>query len=164
MRHIIGILLQNESGALVRVACLFSNRGYNIESLSVAPTEQPSVSRITLVTSGSDATIQQIVSQLHKLIDVVSVENLTGGEHVEREMALLRLVVKAGADAALLDCLQAAGARVVHSNGQLLLVEMTGAEADISSLLAAVADHASLDAVARSGPLGLPHYGSRSAS
>lgn len=163
MRHIIGILLQNESGALVRVACLFSNRGYNIESLSVAPTEQPSVSRITLVTRGSDATIQQIVSQLHKLIDVVSVENLTGGEHVEREMALLRLVVKAGADAALLDCLQTAGARVVHSNGPLLLVEMTGAETEISSLLAAVADHASLDAVARSGPLGLPHYGSKHA-
>ena len=86
-----------------------------------------------------------------------------GGEHVEREMALLRLVVKAGADAALLDCLQTAGARAVHSNGPLLLVEMTGGEADINSLLAAVADHASLDAVARSGPLGLPHYGSKPA-
>jgi len=75
-------------------------------------------------------------------------------------MALLRLVVNAGAEAALLDCLQAAGARVVHSNGPLLLAEMTGAEADINSLLTAVADHASLDAVARSGPLGLPHVGS----
>ena len=90
MRHIIGILLQNESGALNRVAGLFSNRGYNIESLSVAPTDDPTVSRITLVTTGSDAVIQQIVSQLNKLIDVVNVDDMTRGEHLERELVLVK--------------------------------------------------------------------------
>src|SRR6266849_4835597 len=89
MRHIIAILLQNEAGALTRVAGLFSTRGYNIESLSVAPTDDPTVSRLTLVTSGSDQVIQQIANQLNKLVDVVSTEDMTGGEHLERELILL---------------------------------------------------------------------------
>ena len=89
MRHIISILLQNEAGALTRVAGMFSTRGYNIESLSVAPTDEPTVSRLTLVTSGNDAVIHQIVSQLQKLIDVVNVDDMTRGEHFEREVALL---------------------------------------------------------------------------
>ena len=93
-RHIIAILLQNEAGALTRVAGLFSTRGYNIESLSVAATDDPTVSRITLVTKGSDAVIQQIANQLNKLIDVVSVEDMTGGEHLERELVLLKLKVR----------------------------------------------------------------------
>ena len=94
MRHIIAILLQNEVGALSRVAGLFSTRGYNIESLSVAPTDDATVSRITMVTTGSDAIIQQIVNQLHKLIDVVRVEDMTTGEHLERELVLLKLKVR----------------------------------------------------------------------
>src|SRR5581483_7563775 len=94
MRHIIGILLQNESGALTRVAGLFSSRGYNIESLAVAPTDDPSVSRLTLVTSGSDAVIQQIANQLKKVVDVVSVEDMTRGAHIERELVLLKLRVE----------------------------------------------------------------------
>src|SRR5882762_517511 len=85
MRHIIAILLQNEAGALTRVAGLFSTRGYNIESLSVAPTDDPTVSRLTLVTKGSDQVIQQIASQLNKLVDVVNVLDMTRGEHLERE-------------------------------------------------------------------------------
>ncbi len=89
MRHIIGILLQNESGALSRVAGLFSSRGYNIESLSVSATDDPTVSRITLVTDGSDAVIQQIVKQLNKLIDVVAVDDMTSDDHLERELALI---------------------------------------------------------------------------
>ena len=93
MRHIIAILLQNEAGALTRVAGLFSTRGYNIESLSVAPTDDPTVSRLTLVTRGSDAVIQQIVNQLNKLVDVVSVLDMTRGQHLERELVLLKLRV-----------------------------------------------------------------------
>jgi acetolactate synthase small subunit len=94
MRHIIAILLQNEAGALSRVAGLFSTRGYNIESLSVAPTDDSTVSRLTLVTTGSEAVIQQIVNQLNKLVDVVSVEDMTTGEHLERELILLKLRVR----------------------------------------------------------------------
>src|SRR5258708_14279605 len=94
MRHIIAILLQNEAGALTRVAGLFSTRGYNIESLSVAPTDDPTVSRLTLVTTGSDQVIQQIASQLNKLVDVVNVLDMTRGEHLERELVLLKLKVE----------------------------------------------------------------------
>src|SRR6201987_5612353 len=86
MRHIIAILLQNEAGALARVAGLFSTRGYNIESLSVAPTDDPTVSRLTLVTTGSDAVMQQIANQLNKLVDVVRTEGMTGGEPLGGEL------------------------------------------------------------------------------
>ncbi len=83
-RHIISILMQNEVGALTRVASLFSTRGYNIESLSVAPTDDPTVSRLTVVTSGTEAVIQQIVNQSLKLVDVVNVDDMTRDLHVER--------------------------------------------------------------------------------
>ena len=90
-RHIISILLQNEVGALTRVASLFATRGYNIESLNVAPTDDPTVSRLTLVTTGTDAVIQQIVNQSLKLIDVVNVDDMTRDQHVERELLLIKL-------------------------------------------------------------------------
>lgn len=93
MRHIISILLANESGALSRVAGLFSARGYNIESLTVAPTQDSTVSRLTMVTSGSDAVIDQINKQLRKLVDVVDLTDLTEGAHIEREIALIKLDV-----------------------------------------------------------------------
>lgn len=91
MRHIISILLENEAGALSRVAGLFSARGYNIESLTVAPTEDPTLSRMTLVTRGSDDIVEQINKQLNKLIDVVKVVDLTEGEHIEREMMMIKV-------------------------------------------------------------------------
>jgi len=94
MRHIISILMENEAGALSRVAGLFSARGYNIESLSVAPTEDASLSRLTLVTRGSEEIIEQITKQLNKLVDVVKLLDLTEGPHIEREMMLIK--VKAG--------------------------------------------------------------------
>ena len=96
MRHIISILIENEAGALSRVAGLFSARGYNIESLTVAPTEDPSLSRITLVTSGSEEIIEQINKQLNKLVDVVKVMDLTEGPHLEREMLLIKVRAKGG--------------------------------------------------------------------
>ena len=89
MRHTIAILLQNETGALSRVASMFSTRGYNIESLSVAPTQDPMVSRLTLVTKGEDAVIEQIAKQLYKLIDVVDVLDITLLDHVERELMMI---------------------------------------------------------------------------
>src|SRR5882672_9712114 len=91
MRHILSILLENESGALSRVSGLFSARGYNIESLTVAPTEDPTLSRMTLVTSGSDDVIEQITKQLNKLIEVVKIVDLTQGDHIERELMLVKV-------------------------------------------------------------------------
>lgn len=95
MRHIISILMENEPGALSRVAGLFSARGYNIESLTVATTEDATLSRMTIVTSGNDAVIEQIIKQLNKLIDVVKVLDLNDGKHIERELMLIK--VKASA-------------------------------------------------------------------
>ena len=91
MRHIISILMENESGALSRVAGLFSARGYNIESLTVAPTEDQTLSRMTLVTRGSDEIIEQITKQLNKLVDVVKLMDLTEGPHIEREMMMIKV-------------------------------------------------------------------------
>jgi len=91
MRHIISILLENEAGALSRVSGLFTARGYNIESLTVAPTEDPTLSRLTLVTRGSDDVIEQITKQLNKLVDVVKLIDLTEGAHIEREMLLIKV-------------------------------------------------------------------------
>ena len=94
MRHIISILVENEAGALSRISGLFSARGYNIESLTVAPTEDASMSRMTIVTSGSDDVVEQITKQLNKLIDVVKVVDLSEAEHIERELMLIK--VRAG--------------------------------------------------------------------
>ena len=91
MRHIISMLMENESGALSRVSGLFSARGYNIHALTVAPTEDGTLSRLTLVTSGTDQQIEQIVKHLNRLVDVVKVLDLTEGEHIERELMLIKL-------------------------------------------------------------------------
>jgi len=91
MRHIISLLMENEAGALSRVAGLFSSRGYNIESLTVAATEDATLSRMTLVTAGSDDVIEQITKQLNKLIEVVKVVDLSEGDHIERELMLIKI-------------------------------------------------------------------------
>jgi acetolactate synthase-1/3 small subunit len=96
MRHIISILLENEAGALSRVAGLFSARAYNIESLTVAPTDDPSLSRMTLVTTGTDETVEQVCKQLNKLVDVVKLVNLTEDVHVERELILVKVSAQEG--------------------------------------------------------------------
>jgi acetolactate synthase-1/3 small subunit len=127
MRHIIAVLLQNEAGALARVAGLFSSRGYNIESLSVASTNDPTVSRLTLVTQGSELVIQQIVSQLNKLVDVVSVDDMTGGEHLERELVLLKLKVRYGQADAVRGLTVRAGGRVLDPAPDAFIIELTAA-------------------------------------
>ncbi len=95
MKHIISLLMENEAGALSRVAGLFSARAYNIESLTVAPTEDATLSRMTIVTSGSDEVIEQIIKQLNKLVDVVKVLDLNDGRYIERELMLVKVKVKA---------------------------------------------------------------------
>ena len=94
MRHIISVLLENESGSLSRVAGLFSARSFNIESLSVAPSEDHSASRMTIVTSGDDVVIEQIIKQLNKLVDVIKVSEITSNEHIEREIAFVKIAGK----------------------------------------------------------------------
>jgi acetolactate synthase I/III small subunit len=155
MRHIIAILLQNEAGALARVAGLFSTRGYNIESLSVAPTDDPTVSRLTLVTSGSDAVIQQIANQLNKLVDVVNVLDMTRGEHLERELVLLKLKVAAGQSDGVRGQVVRSGGRVLDPALEGFIVELTASEAEVSGFVEELGKRAELLEVVRSGALGI---------
>jgi len=155
MRHIIAVLLQNEAGALARVAGLFSSRGYNIESLSVASTDDPTVSRLTLVTQGSELVIQQIVSQLNKLIDVVSVDDMTGGEHLERELVLLKLKVRYGQADAIRGLTVRAGGRVLDPAPDAFIIELTASEAEINALIDELGKRIELLEVVRSGVLGI---------
>jgi acetolactate synthase I/III small subunit len=155
MRHIIGILLQNESGALSRVAGLFSSRGYNIESLSVATTDDPALSRITLVTTGSEAVVQQIVNQLHKLIDVVAVDDMTGDDHLERELGLIKLRSRAAQRDAVRALVSKAGGKVLSDERDCQIVELTSSEAAITELARSLATQGELLEVVRSGALAM---------
>ena len=155
MRHIIAILLQNEAGALTRVAGLFSTRGYNIDALSVAPTDDPTVSRLTLVTKGSEAVIQQIVNQLNKLVDVVNVEDMTLGEHLERELVLLKLKVRPERTDTVRGYVVRTGGRVLDPALDGFIVELTASEAEINTFITDLARNADLLEVVRSGALGI---------
>src|ERR1700691_3566022 len=155
MRHIIGILLQNEAGALTRVAGMFSSRGYNIESLSVAPTDDPTVSRLTLVTSGSEAVILQIANQLKKLIDVVSVEDMTRGEHIERELVLLKLRIDPARRDAVRGYVARTGGRVLDPSSECFIVELLGSEAELNGFMPEFATQARLIVGGRRGALAI---------
>src|ERR1700747_7934 len=155
MRHIIAVLLQNEAGALTRVAGLFSTRGYNIESLSVAPTDDPTVSRLTLVTKGSDQVIQQIANQLNKLVDVVNVLDMTRGEHLERELVLLKLRVEPKDTDTVRGQVVRSGGRVLDPAVEGFIVELTANAAEVNAFVADLAQQAELREVVRSGALGI---------
>ncbi len=155
MRHVIAILLQNEAGALTRVTGLISSRGYNIESLSVAPTNDSTVSRLTLVTSGADAVIGQINTQLLKLVDVVAVEDMTSGDHLARELLLIKLQVSAERIAAVQALLGGVGGRVLAPNPSSFVAELTSTEAEIAEFIANVGAFAEIIEVVRSGVLGI---------
>ncbi len=155
MRHLIALLLQNEAGALTRVAGLISSRGYNIESLSVAPTVDPTVSRVPLVTVGSDEVIAQINAQLLKLVDVVAVEDMTGADTLARELLLIKLRVPPPQVAAVEALLHRAGGRVLSAHPSSYIVELTATEAAIGEFIASVAAFAEVAEVVRSGVLGI---------
>ena len=154
-RHIISILLQNEVGALTRVASLFATRGYNIESLSVAPTDDPTVSRLTLVTTGTDAVIQQIVNQSLKLIDVVNVDDVTRDQHVERELLLIKLRAPASQLASLRSCVHRAGGKVLSDEAESFTVEVTDSESQINKFIAEAGNLGEVLEVVRSGALAM---------
>jgi len=155
MRHIISVTLQNEVGALNRVAGLFSTRGYNIESLSVAPTDDPSVSRLTVVTTGSDAVIQQISNQLLKLVDVVDVEDVTREEHFERELLLIKVKGKPTLVGSLWSAAQRASGRVLWDAADSFTIELTSNEAEINRFIAEVSNFGEVLEVVRSGALAI---------
>jgi acetolactate synthase I/III small subunit len=155
MRHIIAILLQNEAGALTRVTGLISSRGYNIESLSVAPTNDPTVSRVTLVTIGSDSVIAQINAQLQKLVDVVAVEDMTSGDHLARELMLIKLQIPAQHVDAAAERVRRAGGRILSSNPSSFIAELASTEVEIGEFIADVGAFGEIVEVVRSGVLGI---------
>jgi|SRR5271168_3810443 len=159
MRHVIAILLQNEAGALTRVTGLISARGYNIESLSVAPTNDSTVSRVTLVTTGSDAVISQINAQLLKLVDVVAVEDLTSGDTLTRELLLIKLQLSAEHVNSAAALVHRAGGRVLASNPSIYIVELSGTELEIGEFIVDIGALGEIIEVVRSGVLGIARTG-----
>ncbi|GMR18737.1 MAG: acetolactate synthase small subunit [Gammaproteobacteria bacterium] len=154
MRHIISILLENESGALSRVAGLFSARGYNIESLTVAPTEDASLSRMTLVTSGSDRVVEQITKQLNKLIDVVKLIDLVENEHIEREISLIKVRAAANGRDEITRMVEVFRGRILDVTDTSYTIELTGSYSKIDAFLKAVPNDSIIEVV-RSGVLGI---------
>jgi acetolactate synthase I/III small subunit len=154
MKHIIAVLLENEAGALSRVVALFSARAYNIESLSVAPTEDPSLSRMTIVTSGSDEVIEQITKHLNRLIEVVKVVDLTEAQFIEREMMLVKLRAVGKEREELKRTADIFRGRIVDVTEKTYTIEITGDGAKLDAFIEAVDKTAILEIV-RTGASGI---------
>lgn len=154
MRHIISILMENEAGALSRVAGLFSARGYNIESLTVAPTEDPSLSRMTLVTIGTDEIIEQITKQLNKLVDVVKLMDMTDGPHIEREMMLVKVSAVGEGREEIKRLSDIFRGRIIDVTDRTYTIELTGTSSKLDAFLEAL-DKSVIIEVLRSGVIGI---------
>jgi acetolactate synthase-1/3 small subunit len=155
MRHIISIELQNEAGALTRVAGLFSNRGYNIESLHVAPTDDQTISRLTLVTTGSESVIEEICDQLLKLVDVVGLVDMTRNGHIERELLLLKMTLGEAPDEALEALLRDNGARLLDDRSSSYTIELTASGPVIDTFMSELKSYGQIVTVVRSGIMAL---------
>ena len=152
MKHTISVLVENEFGVLARVSGLFSGRGFNIESLSVAPTLDPDTSRMTIVTRGDDRILEQITKQLNKLISTIKVVDFTDEEYVERELALIKVTAEADLRAEVLRIVDIFRAKVVDVTPKSYTVEMTGAPAKIDAVLALLTPMG-IKEIVRSGPV-----------
>lgn len=154
MRRIISMLMENEPGALSRVVGLFSQRGYNIETLNVAPTDDPTLSRLTLTTNGSDLRIEQLTKQLNKLVDVVKLADLTDGAHVERDMMLIKVRAVGAAREEIKRTTDIFRGQIVDVTSSLYIIQITGASDKLDAFLQSVGDAAVLEVV-RTGVSGI---------
>ncbi len=155
MRHTISVLVENKFGVLTRVAGLFSGRGYNIDTLNVGPTHDPSLSRMTIVTRGDDATVEQICKQLDKLVDVVKVINYLAGEYIDRELVLIKVQTGANNRAEVAQLAELFRAKVVDVQPASLTIEITGTEAKVEKFISLMKDFGILD-LTRTGQVALP--------
>ena len=151
MRHVISVLLQNEVGALTRMTGLFSSRGYNIDSLNVAPTDDPTVSRVTVVVIGSDDAIAQLNTQLAKLVDVLNIHDMTLGDHFERELAIVKLKLAKGDLTKVKELATEYGAEILDDAQSSCTVQLIGRLAEVDAFVLAAIAIGDLRAVARSG-------------
>ncbi len=153
-KHVVSLLLENESGSLSRVAGLFSMRGYNIESLTVAPTNDPTLSRATIVTSGDDRTIEQITKQLNKLVDVVRLVDLTEAAHVAHEMMMIKVRAPGPQREEIQRLSDIYKGKIVDVTESTFVIELTGDSDKLDSFIKAVGDEQILEVV-RSGVTGI---------
>lgn len=154
MKHIISALVENRSGVLVRIAGLFSARGFNIDSLAVGETEDPTVSRMTIVVKGDDKTLEQVKKQLNKLIDVISVKDLRKKDFIDRELMLFKVSVNPSDKSKIAGFLEKNHAKVLHSSADYLTVEFAGDQEHILKLLEGLKEYGIKD-MARTGRIAL---------
>ena len=155
MRHTISVLVENKFGALTRIAGLFSGRGYNIDTLNVGPTEDPTISRATIVTHGDEATLEQIVKQLNKLVDVIKVHDFRDGEYVDRELVLVKVSVDSKSRAEVMQITDIFRAKIVDVQPKSLTIEVTGNESKVEKFLGLMKTFGVVD-LARTGKAALP--------
>jgi acetolactate synthase I/III small subunit len=155
MRHTISVLVENKFGVLTRVAGLFSGRGYNIDTLNVGPTQDLSASRMTIVTRGDDATLEQIVKQLNKLTDVMKVQDFGEGEYVDRELVLVKVAVDSKTRAEVMQITDIFRAKIVDVQPRSLTVEITGNESKVEKYLELMKTFGIID-LTRTGKIALP--------
>ena len=155
MRHTISILVENKFGVLTRVAGLFSGRGYNIDSLNVAPTQDPSASRMTIVTRGDDATLEQIVKQLNKLVNVLKVIDFRDGEYVDRELALVKVTVDSKSRAEVMQITDIFRAKIVDVQPKSVTIEITGSEDKVEKFIDLMRTFGIVD-LTRTGKVAMP--------
>lgn len=154
MRRIISMLMENEPGALSRVVGLFSQRGYNIETLNVAPTDDPTLSRLTLTTVGSDLRIEQLTKQLNKLVDVVKLVDLTDGAHIERDMMLIKVRAVGAVREEVKRTTDIFRGHIVDVGPTIYTIQLTGTSDKLDAFVVAMADAEILEVV-RSGVAGI---------
>ena len=155
MRHTISVLVENKFGVLTRVAGLFSGRGYNIDTLNVGPTQKPDTSRMTIVTRGDDATLEQIVKQLNKLVEVLEVQDFRDGEYVDRELVLVKVSVDSKSRAEVMQITDIFRAKIVDVQPSNLTIEITGNESKIEKFLHLMNTFGVLE-LTRTGKVALP--------
>src|SRR5438128_12684480 len=155
MRHTISVLVENKFGVLTRVAGLFSGRGYNIDTLNVGPTQDPSTSRMTIVTRGDDATLEQIVKQLNKLVDVLKVQDFREGEYVDRELVLVKVAVDSKTRAEVMQITDIFRAKIVDVQPKSLTIEVTGDDSKVEKFIEMMRTFGILD-LTRTGKVAMP--------
>lgn len=152
--HTLSILVENHSGVLTRVAALFARRGYNIDSLAVGMTEDPAVSRMTIVANGDDAVIEQVIKQLYKLIEVIKVVDLSKEEYVDRELVLIKVAATPETRAEILHIVEIFRAKVVDVGSGSMMIEITGGDEKISAFEKLLRPFG-IKELARTGKIGL---------
>jgi acetolactate synthase I/III small subunit len=163
VRHTLSVLLENKPGALTRITSMFARRGYNIESLAVGPTERHDVSRVTLRVDCERHSLEQIEKQMHKLVNVLRVQELSPGESIERELALLKVAAPPSARAELMALGEVFFARIADLGPDSIVFELAGSPEDVDSFEELVRPHG-LQEIARTGRIGLGRAGARRAT